>query len=423
MAGRLRRVVGSDRRTDKYMSAVLMFVSLAHFLAIARSTLFLSPHHCSTTTVTDMRKLFNGSAQFLNLPTWIQAFSICDHEPRAVPCHLVLRAASFLRDYIPTLSRRPDPDSVASWIFEGIGNHMWGDVIAFTFAVMLNTTFVIRMTGRNTHNFYSYAPGVRYLATVPGAENWTMRRLFHTHALPHVTSELVQELRANRSVMLSRFTLPAFCYLQPAIGWRLYHVFGDFAVYFLSNFLIRFPDTLMRTVMDMVAKIPDNISLYGFHMRWNRDGDMFIGTVDKGIARVRGLIGEFARKGWLLALASDSRELVQKFTALAGKGNVIRAPTQHRSLDALLDMILIMYCRRHVLTLRSTFSATIAQRTGRNPLWVCNFLDHLFKYSSSQVVWQTLVYQDTPFFSPNLYLRVQLDTERLMRFHIVHFGA
>jgi hypothetical protein len=300
---------------------------------------------------------------------------------------------------------------------------MWGDVTAFAFAAMLNTTFVVRMTGQLKANTYSYVPGVRYLASVPGGEAWAMQRLFPTHALPHVTRELVDALRTNETLMLSRFTLPTFCYMQPVIGWRLYHVFGDFAVYFLSNFLIRFPDRLMSAVMAVVAAIPGGISLYGLHMRWNCDGDMFIGTVEKGITRVSGLVREFTAKRWLFALASDSRKLIERFTALAGKKRVVRAPAVGRRLDPLRDMILIMYCRRHVLTLRSTFSAAIAQRTGRNPLWVCNFLGHLFRYSSSQVVWQTLVYQDTPFFSPNLYLRVRPDTERLMRFHITHFGA
>jgi len=315
--------------------------------------------------------------------------------------------------------------TIISWAWEGMGNRMWSDTIAFTFALMLNTSMAVRMTGDRPRNPYNYVTGIRYTDEIPDFPDWTHVQLFRSHALPRVTFSTLQKHKGQ--ALVSRFTHPAFSYLQPLFGWDLYRIFDDYAFYFLSNFLVRFPDRLFEIVMAHVSKIPSTIKLYGFHMRWNMDSDMFIGTVKKGLKLVRGLVRSLVRKRYLLAIASDSGPLVKGFIRMAGKNHIVPrinyTDPGDRRVAGLIDMILIMYCRKHVLTLRSTFSSVIAMKTARNPLWVCNFMDHLFMYSGSQVVWQTIAYQDGDYFCPNRYFKVRGDVERFIRFHFVHFGV
>jgi hypothetical protein len=185
----------------------------------------------------------------------------------------------------------------------------------------------------------------------------------------------------------------------------------------------------MARVMAVTAALPPHVQLYGFHMRWNKNADMFIGTVDKGIARVAPVVRHAMKKGNFFVIASDSARLIIKFTKLTGDSRrIVSVP--HFAPDsplarnnALLDLILVMYCRRYVLTLRSTFSSVIAQRSGRNPLWVCNYMTHLFAYSSSQVTWQTLIFYDDDFFTPNRMVQLSAENEQLLRHFFLHFGT
>jgi hypothetical protein len=267
---------------------------------------------------------------------------------------------------------------------------------------------------------------VRYASEIPSFKQWPTDQLFRSHSVPFVTSHSIHTL--SNVYIITRFTYPAFVYLQPLFWNSLYRIFGDYSFYFMTNFLIRFPADLMSRVMSVTAALPPHVQLYGFHMRWNKNSDMFIGTVAKGIARVRHVVKQATKKGQLFVVASDSALLVEKFTALTEKRRIVSAP--HFPADsplmrnnALLDMILVMYCSRYVLTLRSTFSSIIAQRSGRNPLWVCNYMDHLFAYSSSQITWQTLMFYDDDYFTPNRMVLLTAGNEMVMRHFFLHFGA
>jgi hypothetical protein len=161
-------------------------------------------------------------------------------------------------------------------------------------------------------------------------------------------------------------------------------------------------------------------------MRWNKDSEMFIGSVSKGLARVTEIVRKAMEKNYLFVIASDSRPLVKGFAEIVKDQRRIVEPRNVKLGGremGLFDMILVMYCRKYVLTLRSTFSSVIAQRSGRNPLWICNFLDYVFRYSNSQITWQTLVFHDDDYFCPNRMMKVQKENEVLMRRFFLHFGA
>jgi hypothetical protein len=387
------------------------------------SALFFHPIPEPLVRYSDPTAELRAAATFLNLPTWIQKYNFC----MPAPCEVVLQAHHFFKEYAPTLTRDPSPGSLISWIWEGMGNHMWGDTIGFTFAAMLNTTLTVYMPRPFQPNVYEYVPGVKYASQIAEFSNWSTAQLFRSHDVPIVTNSLLRRLRKH--YLIARFTYPLFAYLQPVFGERLYRVFGDYAFYFMTNYLVRFPGDLMEMVFGVTARLPPRTKLYGFHLRWNKDSEMFIGTVAKGLACVKSVVEDAIKRNYLLVIASDSGPLVKGFVNIAGDPRrIVRGPQFPRNsssvrFNPLLDMILVMYCRRYVLTLRSTFSSIIAQRSGRTPLWVCNFMTHLFAYSNSQISWQTLMYYDDDYFCPNRMVRVRAENERHMRRFFLHFGV
>jgi hypothetical protein len=193
--------------------------------------------------------------------------------------------------------------------------------------------------------------------------------------------------------MLLYATMP---YTNPQLAAFCYTHFGRHLVYFVSNFLMRFPDEAMAQAHLVFDQIPANVRAFGVHIRFHKAGEYFTYTMEKTFETILPFLTfEFQRKPTIFAFASDSHTGMVLMAKQFGKAVVEtsayrKSDGDHRS--ALYDMVLLEMCDERLLTYRSTFSYQSMARVGKRSWFIDKETPDVFQISNSQATSISMLY-------------------------------
>jgi hypothetical protein len=201
-------------------------------------------------------------------------------------------------------------------------------------------------------------------------------------------ADFTQEFGTRRLVDLQQLIYSPMAYSQHQLYAYSVEKFGMHVVYFLSNFLLKYPDDTFAAVKEIIDTVPNGVTVFGVHLRVQFPGQFYTYSFEQSMTVVSPFLNQKIREGpTVFAFASDSKHMEQAFLAVFKKMTIqtkaIRSPDfDHKS--ALLDMLFLEMANDCLLSFRSTFSFAIVSRRGTRCFFVDKEAPAVFQIANSQ---------------------------------------
>lgn len=190
-------------------------------------------------------------------------------------------------------------------------------------------------------------------------------------------------------IIIDIFIQANFIYLNEFTSNFITSHFGFHGIFFLLNYIAKFPDNILKTTAQIFENIPNNSFVLGVHARIHKPGHYYSRGVNETFLVLSNFLDDFFKtENRFVAIATDFESLFKKIQNRYGDkvlfSNAVRKPdTDH--LTALIDMAMLMSCNQVIATYRSTFSFLINHRANLKPLVVEKEAPEIFDLSHSQV--------------------------------------
>jgi hypothetical protein len=201
-------------------------------------------------------------------------------------------------------------------------------------------------------------------------------------------ADFTQEFGTRRLVDLQQLIYSPMAYSQHQLYAYSVEKFGMHFVYFLSNFLLKYPNETFAAVKQIIDTVPTAVAVFGVHLREQFPGQFYTYSFEQSMNVVAPFLRQKIREGPIVfAFASDSKHMEQHFLAVFRKWTIqtktIRKPDfDHKS--ALLDLLLLEMANDCLLSFRSTFSFAVVSRRGTRCFFVDKEAPAVFQFANSQ---------------------------------------
>jgi hypothetical protein len=203
------------------------------------------------------------------------------------------------------------------------------------------------------------------------------------------------------------FLSPDHLYLHHQIGKVLYKAFGEYAIYFIGNYFLKFPPEIQSRVDRLMETIPKTVITIGVHIRthFTTGVRMYMYDIPQGCE----LIARFIEKQWgtqtyQLLIATDCDRvhayMKRRFPACMKSGAVAFPDGDQDS--AAIDFKMMQSCKELILTYRSTFSILLSALLNRTGYYYAAEFPTLVKFACSQVGMTSPVYQQAGIYNDQL---------------------
>ncbi|KAK8881499.1 hypothetical protein M9Y10_004235 [Tritrichomonas musculus] len=354
----------------------------------------------------------NEAISELNIPTWSRSYRHCSSSESEVSCYEIIKSWRLIKSWIYSMKTTPLKNRrfiLIQHYFDGVGNRISIDAAGFLLALMSNRSLVFR-------GFYLKEGKANYkrsnayiLHPLILSHNSTIEELFLKNSMPkygktdenNLTLYDIQVYKlfwsedfdtlfnSDLTLNLDHLIYTTVLYAHYITSEFCIEHFGMHAVYFLSNFLVRFPKNYINSVLKIFNPIPSSVMVFGVHLRFQFAGQFYSYCVESTMNKVVPFLMSLQKEmPTIFAFSSDSKEMERDFLKIFDRSkilmtNAVRLPDfDHDS--ALLDLILLMACDECLLSYRSTFSFAVASRTGKRCWFVEKEAPSVFQATNSQ---------------------------------------
>ena len=375
----------------------------------------------------------------LQLPTWSRGYTHCNSSNSEVTCAQVVHAWRVLNGWVEN-QKKPFEEHKHVFVqhfYAGVGNRLATHVSAFILALMDNRTFSVAAVyptpnGDNIGVATELHPSVHVVGKDPNSP----RDIYHNKTVTKfqvVTFSPWFEYRwdvlfnMRDDLLIDYLLYPSMPYLNPDMADFSYTHFGRHMVYFVSNFLDRIPERALEAARQAVEGVPQNVRLFGVHVRIHIPGEYFSYNVQRTMDSIVPFLMHVAsQQPTVFALATDNAEVEAYFRKLFGNNMVATSAMRRPDADhesALYDLALLEMCDECLLTYRSTFSLMVMSRMGKRAWFFDKESPDVFQLTSSQVsAISTLYHQFDPNdWQPNRRMNLFMGNEQTLRRYYKYF--
>ena len=376
----------------------------------------------------------------LQLPTWSRSYTHCNSTDSEVTCAQVVHAWRVLSRWVEN-QKQPFENHKHLFVqhfYAGVGNRLATHASAFVLALMDNRTFsVAAVYPTQTGNGIGVATDLHPSVHVVGREPGSARDVYHNQSAakafqvwtfsPWLEYRWDILFNMHDDLLIDYLLYSTMPYLNPDMADFSYTHFGRHAAYFVSNFLDRIPESALEAARQAVEGVPQNVRLFGVHVRIHIPGEYFSYSVQRTMdAIVPFLMYVANQQPTVFALATDNAEVEAYFRKLFGNKMVTTSAMRRPDADhesALYDLALLEMCDECLLTYRSTFSLMVMARMGKRAWFVDKESTDVFQLTSSQVAAISTLYHqfDPNDWQPNRRMHLFMGNEQTLRKYYKYF--
>jgi len=375
----------------------------------------------------------------LQLPTWSRSYTKCDHPQSEVSCSQVIsawRCLSSWANHMNTTQFNDRKHFLMKHTYDGVGNRFSTDTTTFVIALMDNRSYIMESYYPSGHSkrigqAFNFHPSVlirdgeidkffkekgdSIRSNIQTFDYWYRYDYFGTE-FPHHQILYVDYL-LYATMAYTHDQMSAFCREH----------FGMHAGYFICNFLMRLPQKAMDEAQKAFKNAPQNVRVFGVHLRFQFPGQFYSYNVTTTINTVlRFLYQKKNEMPTVFAFASDSGEMEKAFRTHFGDRMI--TTNTYRAADAdhdsaLYDIAMLEMCDECLLTYRSTFSFVVAMRMGKRAWFVERESPDVFHSSNSQSTAVSALFHnwDVNDWQLNRRVHVLSKNEEALRYYFRYF--
>ncbi|OHT13711.1 hypothetical protein TRFO_43276 [Tritrichomonas foetus] len=179
---------------------------------------------------------------------------------------------------------------------------------------------------------------------------------------------------------------PHYLFFCDQYSFFFFHHFDENIFYFFFNFFILFPKEIYISSLLIFNTIPNNLFLFGIHLRFHANNFQFMKNTSETFKIVLPFLQNMiARKNLIFYLASDNEQIIGVISSLFGSkcisAQIIHQPDSDSSIS-LIDFVSLIYCQQRLLTQFSTFSCCTMLKTNKKAYYFQRGFSFILKYKS-----------------------------------------
>lgn len=318
----------------------------------------------------------------LNLPYYALNYIDCKNNKSEVTCQQVVHAWNVIHNWESeqTSLNRTINDTKVIHVSPrcGASNQMFHILAGGVLAIILNRSYFSENTLRD---FKVPVPPMKMITKC--TKSIKHHFLMEDHLWRRKSFN--QMLHNNDSHYYITYTLHTRYFYIPGVSDFIFNNFGYHMVYFIGNYFIRLNQQIFEHVKHRFSLIPNHVVIWGIHLRFDRGHRAFIKNIDDCFDIVVPFLkSKIAKVPSVLFIASDDFIVTKRFLNVFNEIAHVLKPL-HETDAGMNDFIMLMNCKKLLLTFRSTYSFLTAALTQRKAYWYNNEIPLIMKFSNSQI--------------------------------------
>ena len=370
------------------------------------------------------KQKFLDIINFFHLPTWKRNFKPCWSPKSEITCSQLITAYNTIVAWEKEVANIDFEDHriIDILMKAGIGNGMYHAVSGLLMGIVLN---------RSVFSHYNFTDaGLLFPKSVPIKEQSKKDKRDFKHL-----SNMEYWPDLNYSVLLnfplpmkSKYLFPYLLLTDPVINEFTRTHFGIHFVYFLSNYINYFSESLLEFVLKVFQSVPKNIKILGVHIRDHHKQKHFIWNLDFLIRVLVPFLDDYHQNNkQYIFFTSNCDQYTKYFEDRYNNRFFVSEASKKEDgekNDALIDIGCLMMCDEIIGTFRSSFTSIAGMRAMTNPYYLSAEIDYIFRFTSSQAGLFSMIFDSTNGYNymANYRLKVDARYEDGVRAFFYYFG-